>query len=98
MNRLRVLKQRATRAQIGIMRHLDDPLFWDVIDSCGPRGLRLSRRSAINFAGAIASRGRPNIKAYLTDSKGQWHRGDCVEVANRHTIAPKPCDCSRLVV
>jgi hypothetical protein len=96
MNRLQVLKQRAARAGIGILRSPDPRKGWDVVDSCGPRGLSLTRREAIVLASGIALH-KPKIRMYGTDVKGQWHRWNCEKVA-APSVKPTSCQCGRLVV
>lgn len=96
MNRLQVLKQRAAKRGVGIMRSMTNPGAWDVVDSCGPRGLELSRRGAIQFAACCALR-IPKVRVYQTDADGRWHRGTCEKVAHASTKS-HPCNCGRLVV
>lgn len=96
MNRLQVLKQRAARSGIYIMRAMTNSEAWDVVDSYGPRGLELSRRSAINFATSCALR-TLKLRVYVTDAAGQWHRASCEKVAHP-SVKSHPCNCGRLVV
>lgn len=95
MNRLRVLKQRAAREGIGMMRNADAGKAWDVVDSCGPRGEALTYRAAVNLAAAIAKKQKSRM--YGTDASGKWHRWNCEKVAAPF-VKSRPCDCSRLVV
>lgn len=97
MNRQRLLKQRAVRSGIFPIRSMTKPGAWDVADSCGPRGLELSKREATNFAASIA-RHKPKTRFYATDAAGQWHRANCEKVANPKLAKVRPCKCQRLVV
>jgi hypothetical protein len=96
MSRLQTLKQRAASRGVFIMRSFDNDKKWDVVDSCGPRGLQLTRRGAIQFAHGCA-RNPVHIRGYVTDVNGQWHRGICEKVAPKFSPS-RPCKCSRLVV
>lgn len=95
MNRLRVLRQRAVRNGVFPMRSMESTKLWDIVDSCGPRGLELTKREAINLAGRIAVR-KEKMRVYLSDIDGVWHRSSCEKVASQHAAPVHPCDCRRL--
>ena len=97
MNRQRVLKRRAGRNGVGIMRSMSEAAKgWDVVDSFGPLGLALTKRAAINQAAQMVAK-KPKSRMYGTDASGMWHRWNCEKVASPY-VASKPCECQRLVV
>jgi hypothetical protein len=78
MNRQRVLKQRAARNGVFVMRALDAaPNQWDVVDSCGHHGGKLTKRAAINLAAKITAK-QHKFRMYGTDIAGTWHRWNCL--------------------
>lgn len=96
MNRQRVLKQRAARNGVGVMRSMDVAKAWDVVDSCGPHGAILTKRAAINLAAQMTAK-KQKTRMYGTDATGMWHRWNCEKVACA-TVISHPCKCQRLVV
>lgn len=88
--------QQAARRGIYIMRSMDNSKKWDNVDACGPCGLQLTKRQAINRAVAAASKSS-KVRMYGTDAAGKWHRVNCEVIASRH-VASTPCNCSRLIV
>lgn len=93
MNRLRILKQRAARQNLGIIKSLTGEKGWDTVDSCGPAGLLLTKRAAINLIGSC----KPSkIKVYVRQASGMWHRGGCEVVAPAFAAVRRPCNCQRL--
>ena len=96
MNRLRVLKQRAAKNGIFVIRALDNASRYDIVDSCGPQGWQLSKREACYYAARAASK-PPKTRMYATSIDGKWHRWNCEKVAAPFVTA-KPCKCARLVV
>lgn len=97
MNRKTYLKQRAARRGLYVARSWDNPKTWDVIDNCGPCGLQLTYREAVNRADA-AARVQHKSRMYGTDAQGKWHRSHCEKVAPKFASHITPCKCHYLVV
>ena len=96
MNRHRLLKQRAARNGVFVMRSIESNKGWDVVDTCGPHGATLTKRAAINLATRMTAQMHKS-RMYGTDSSGQWHRWNCEKVA-APCVASRRCNCQRLVV
>lgn len=94
MNRKQLLKQRAARNNVFIYRRDDGK--YDIVDSCGPRDLILTKRTAINMAAQIVRR-KQKVRVYVTTKDGQHHRWNCEKVATTG-VESFPCKCSRLVI
>lgn len=95
MNRCKRLKQRARRNGVFVIRALDGKKGWDVVDACGPRGLVLPERAALNLAVQAAQQCRTRV--YVADSALMWHRWNCEKVASS-SVAARPCKCQYLKV